>query len=556
MHRALILSAIALTASAATAAPVLPAGTEKASQAITAAGIRGAVRFLASDLLEGRAPSHRGDLLSRAYLASQLEALGLRPGGFGGSWEQRFPTVGITTQVPELWRFSRGDTAVDLTFWQDFIAASGVQADTAAIRDAELVFVGYGIEADEYDWDDFKDVDVAGKVLVMLNNDPDWDPDLFAGERRLYYGRWDYKYEQAARHGAVGAIIVHTTPSAGYGWRVVQNSWTGEQFELPSTVASSLQVKAWTTEEATRRLFAAAGQDLDRLVAEAHERSFRPVPLALRTSLSLINQVKRAMSANVLGLLEGSDPELKRQVVVYTAHFDHLGIGTPDETGDRIYNGARDNASGVAQVLAIAKAFSALPTPPRRSVLFLFVSGEESGLLGSSYFAQNPTVSPANLAACINFDAANIFGRTRDVALIGEGKSSMDEVARAAAALQGRKVIGETEPDKGSFYRSDQFSLARIGVPALYFTAGHEVIGKPPGWGQQQADAWLARHYHRPSDQLTDDWDFFGLVEDARLGFIAGVMVATADEMPHWRPSDEFAEVRSKALAAAAAATR
>jgi len=241
---------------------------------------------------------------------------------------------------------------------------------------------------------------------------------------------------------------------------------------------------------------------------------------------------------------------------VYTAHFDHLGLGTPDESGDRIYNGARDNASGVAQVLAIARAFSALPTPPRRSILFLFVSGEESGLLGSSYFAHNPTVSPADLVACINFDAGNIFGRTSDVSLVGDGKSSLDDVARAAAALQGRTVTGETEPDKGSFYRSDQFSLARIGVPALYLDSGRMVVGKPQGWGEQQEDAWRAQHYHQPSDELTEDWDFSGLVEDARLGFLAGAMVATADEIPTWRPGDEFAEVRRQALAAAAAAAR
>lgn len=556
MCRALILPVLAIAASAVSAAPPLPAGAEKAAAAITADGIRGAVRFLASDLLEGRAPSHRGDLLARAYLTSQLEMLGLGPGGFGGSWEQRFPIVGITSQVPETWRFAGEAASLDLSYWQDFIAASGVQAETAAIRDAEVVFVGYGIEADEYGWDDYKGTDLSGKVLVMLNNDPDWDSELFAGERRLYYGRWDYKYEQAARHGAVGAIIIHTTPSAGYGWRVVQNSWTGEQFELPSTQASTLQVKAWTTEDAMRRLLSTSGHDLDRLVAAAHERGFRPVPLGLRTSLSLVNQVKRAMSANVLGLLEGSDPELKRQVVVYTAHFDHLGIGTPDETGDRIYNGARDNATGVAQLLAVARAFVALPEPPRRSILFLFVSGEESGLLGSTYFAQNPPVSPVNLVACINFDGGNIFGRTGDIALVGDGKSSLDDVARTAAAVQGRVLTGETEPDKGSFYRSDHFSLARIGVPALYFKAGRQIVGKPDGWGQQQADAWVAQHYHRPSDELSDDWEFSGLVEDARFGFLAGAMVATAEAIPTWRPGDEFAAVRQRMLAAAATADR
>jgi len=554
MRRALTVCTLVLACGAAAAEPPLPAAATAAAAAITPGAIRGAVRFLASDLLEGRAPSHRGDLLARAYLVSQLEALGLRPGGFGGSWEQRFPIVGLTSQVPEAWRFTAAGASVELAYWTDFIAGSGVQAGSAGLDDAELVFVGYGIEAPEYGWDDFKGADVAGKVLLFLNNDPDWDPALFAGERRLYYGRWDYKYEQAARHGAAGAIVVHTTPSAGYGWRVVQNSWTGEQFHLPATAPSTLQVKAWTTETATRRLLETAGHDFDRLVAAARGRDFRPVPLGLRTSLALVNQVKRSTSANVLGLLEGSDPELARETVVYTAHFDHLGIGTPDESGDRVYNGARDNATGVAQVLAIARAFTELPAPPRRSVLFLFVSGEESGLLGSRYYADNPTVSPARLAACINFDGGNIFGRTADVALIGDGKSSMDDVARAAAALQGRTVTGETEPDKGSFYRSDQFSLARIGVPALYFKAGDAYVGRPAGWGRQRSEEWLAAHYHRPGDQLTAEWDFAGLVEDAQLGFFAGLMVASADAMPAWRPGDEFEPVRRAALEALAQA--
>jgi Zn-dependent M28 family amino/carboxypeptidase len=549
MQLALIAVLLGTTAAATPLPSSLPPAARTAAQAVAVGTIAGTTRFLASDLLEGRAPSHRGALLARTYLATELEALGLAPGGPEGGWEQRFPIVGINTQVPETWRFDAGDRHVELTFWKDFIAASGVQVARASVSDAEVVFVGYGIQAPEYGWDDYKGADLRGKILLMLNNDPDWDPGLFAGTRRLHYGRWDYKYESAARQGAVGAIIVHTTPSAGYGWRVVQNSWTGEQFELPADDGPRLQVKAWTTEDATRKLLAAAGFDLDQLVAKAHERSFHPVPLGVHTSLALTNEMHRSEGANVLGLLTGSDPTLTKEVVVYVAHFDHLGVGTPDESGDRVYNGARDNASGCAQVLGIARAFTRLEERPRRSVLFIFVTGEESGLLGSGWYAEHPTFAPGRIAACINFDAGNIFGRSTDVSLIGDGKSSMDEVAKAAAALQGRTVTGETEPDKGSFYRSDQFSLAKIGVPALYFKAGQDYVGRPAGWGQEQSDRWLAEHYHRPSDEITADWDFSGLVEDAQLGFYAGLMVANADAMPVWNAGDEFEVVREKALA-------
>jgi Zn-dependent M28 family amino/carboxypeptidase len=535
---------------AAAAAPGLPPDARTAADVITPAVVAAPIRFLSSDLLEGRAPSQPGDRLSRAYLSSELEALGLAPGAPDGKWVQSFPIVGIKTTPPATWRFQAGNTEVDLANWDEFIAASGVQQPRAAIDDAEVVFVGYGIQAPEYGWDDYKGADLKGKVLLMLNNDPDWDPELFAGERRLYYGRWDYKYESAARQGAVGAIIIHTTPSAGYPWAVVQNSWGGEQYELPPDSAPRLQVEAWTTEDATRKLLAAAGQDLEALVARAHEKSFRPVPLGIRTSLTLTSRITHAESGNVMGLLEGSDPVLKHEVLVVMAHFDHLGVGAPDATGDRIYNGARDNASGVAQVLAIARAFTALKERPRRSVLFMLVSGEESGLLGSGWFAAHPMVPAGRLAASINFDAGNIWGRTHDVALVGNGKSTMDEVAKEAAALQGRVVTPETEVDKGSFYRSDQFSLAKIGVPALYLKPGLDYVGRPAGWGKEHQDAWLAAHYHRPSDEIDADWDFSGLVEDAQLGFYAGLIVTQADAMPTWLPGDEFAPARAAALAA------
>jgi Zn-dependent M28 family amino/carboxypeptidase len=518
-----------------------------AEQVVTPAALAGPTRFLSNDLLGGRAPSKTGDELAIAYLATSLESLGLRPAGPGGSWEQRFPIVGLTSHVPETWVFETKGGPVALTFWDDFIAATGVQAPKASLDGAELVFVGYGITAPEYQWDDFKGVDVRGKVLVILNNDPDWDDALFAGKRRLFYGRWTYKYEEAARHGATGAIIIHTTPSAGYGWQVVQTSWTGEQYELPNEGEPTIQVKAWTTESATRRLLAAAGYDLDALVAKAHSRDFRPVALGIRTSLVIPADVTRSETANVLGMLPGSDPTLRDEVVVFSAHHDHLGVGKPDKTGDRIYNGARDNASGDAMVLAIARAFAALPTPPKRSILFAFVSCEESGLLGSHYFAVHPTVLNDRIVADLNFDAGNIFGRTRDVSEVGRGKSDLDGVLDAMAKLQGRVVTDEAFPDRGAFYRSDQFSFAKVGIPSLYFSSGIDFIGRPAGWGRQTEDAWLAAHYHQPSDQIEPSWNWDGMVEDARLGFLVGYEVAQAQHRPEWRPGDEFAHSRPQA---------
>ena len=531
----------------------LPSGVERAEHAITPATLAAVTRFLADDLLEGRAPASRGDRLTRRYIATQLQALGLEPGAAAGSWEQPLEIVGITTKAPEAWSFLGPEGEARLAWWDDYIATIGLQAERAGFDDAPVVFVGYGITAPEYGWDDFKGADLRGKVLLMLNNDPDWDPDLFAGKKRLYYGRWDYKYESAARQGAKGAIIVHTTPSAGYPWQVVQSSWTGEQFDLPVTEGPRMQATGWTTEEAARRLVALGGFDLAKLVESARSRSFRPVPLGITTSLHLEAGLRHLETANVAGLLRGRDPLLKDEVVIYTAHHDHLGIGKADATGDTIYNGALDNASGVAQLLVIAGAFAALPTPPRRSVLFLSVAGEESGLLGSGYFASHPTFPAGRIAADINFDGANIWGRTRDIALIGRGKSDLDRVLEMAAARQGRRVVEEAFPDRGHYYRSDQFSFAKIGVPCLYFDNGIDYVGRPPGWGQKKVEEWEATHYHQPSDEFGPEWDLTGVVDDARLGFVTGLAVAEADTMPAWLPKDEFEAARKRALAEARA---
>ena len=412
-------------ADVAAAQEKITAAAVTAAQAISAEDLRRVITELSADSFGGRLPGTEGDRMSREYLAAELRNRGFAPGAADGTYEQPIELVGVTAEAPEVWRFNRGGTAIDLARSTDFVASSGLQAPTAEVRDAELVFAGYAIEAPEYGWDDFKGVDVRGKVLVVLNNDPDWDPALFEGTTRLYYGRWTYKYESAARHGAAGVIIVHTTPSAGYPWQVVQTSWSGPQYELPAAGEPRAAIEGWVTEDAARRLLGTE-HDLDALVAQAKSRDFRPVPLGLTTSLTLTNTVTRTPTANVFGTLRGSDPELADEYVIYTAHFDHLGTCPPQEIDpmDTICNGAMDNATGVSSVLAIGNAFMALPERPRRSIMLLFVAAEEQGLIGSQYFAQHPPMPPGRIAANINYDGGNIWGKARDITFVGFGRSS------------------------------------------------------------------------------------------------------------------------------------
>ena len=532
-------------------AAVVTDDAKAAATQISADYLRERITEFSSDEFEGRGPATPGDAKAREYLIQQLKQIGFEPGGPDGSWEQSFDVVGVTSTMPKQWTFKQGNKSAAFKWWDDYIGSSGVQADRGAIKDAEVVFVGYGIQAPEYGWDDFKGQDLKGKVLLMLNNDPDWDPNLFAGNTRLYYGRWTYKYESAARQGAVGAIIVHTTPSAGYPFQVVQTSWSGEQVELPAENEPRLQARTWMTEDAAKKLVALAGNDLAKLTEAAKSKDFAPVPLGIKTSLEFTTKINRSQTANVYGQLRGSDPALADEYVIYTAHHDHLGVGEPDAEGDKIYNGAMDNAAGVAQLLAMGKAFKALPSAPRRSVMLLFVAAEEQGLLGSRYFAEHPTIPPGKIAANINYDGGNIWGRAKDIVYVGKGKSSLDEHVEAIAKLQERSVTPDQFPDRGFFYRSDQFNFAKIGVPALYLDTGTDFIGKPAGWGKEQHEAYEAKSYHQPSDEISESWNFEGMIEDAQLGFYVGLNVANADEMPAWTPGDEFEAARKKALSSA-----
>jgi Zn-dependent M28 family amino/carboxypeptidase len=538
----MLTAALALALAAAPVARTAPS----AERAITADSIRAHVRFLASDLLEGRGPGTRGDALAQAYIAAQLEALGLQPAGPQGFF-QPFDIVGVEGHADTL-QFTRGHESLALRHPDEVIAVAGDDAAHTTLDGAELVFVGYGIRAPEYSWDDFKGQDMRGKVLLILNNDPEDDPALFAGRTRLWYGRWDYKYEMAARVGAAGAIILHTTHSAGYPWQVVRSSWTGPQYSVPTT-ERRVPLRGWVTEEACRRLVALAGRNLDDLVRSANRREFQPVPLGIGVKTAFDSRIERTRTANVLAVLPGSDPRLSSQVVLYTAHHDHLGMRTGAAPGeDAIYNGAEDNASGVALMLTIARTYAALPQAPRRSVLFAAVAAEEQGLLGSEYLAHHPPVPLGRIAVDINIDGANVFGRTRDVTVIGMGKTDLDVTLGTLAGKQGRVLRGDQLPDRGYFYRSDQFSFARAGVPSAYFESGLDYRGRPPGWGREKREAWEETRYHQPSDELTPDWDLSGAVEDARLQFELGYSVAQSSAMPAWTRGDEFEAPRLRSL--------
>jgi len=552
---ALAAATLSFSASAQPSAPPgqspFPAAEQAAAARIVPEELRATVRFLADDLLEGRGPGSRGDHLAQLYLATEMEKLGLQPGAPGGGWLQPLDIVGFRSTNPGFLTLRRDGTRVDLKSMTDFVASSEIERPVVDVDGREVVFVGYGIVAPEYRWDDYKGADLKGKVLLFMNNDPEDDPTIFAGKTRLYYGRWDYKYEMAAKMGAAGAIILHTTPSAGYPWQVVQSSWGGGNFSLPSDGRPEVPVKIWMSEEATRRLVSLAGKELDALVASAKKRDFRPVPLGVALSLSLKNEIHRTTTANVIGKLPGSDPVLGREAVVFTAHHDHFGKKEGPKAGEvAIYHGALDNASGCASILAIARAMASTPERPKRTVYFAFVAGEEQGLLGSQYLVKHLPLPAGRIAANINVDGASIWGRTRDISQIGMGKSSIDAPIQEVAAATGRLVVPDQFPDRGFFYRSDQLPFCQAGIPAAYFDAGTEVIGKPVGWGKERQEEFEEKNYHQPSDVLTPDWNFDGFVEDTQLLLHLALKIANAPAMPVWKEGDEFEAARKKSLEA------
>jgi Zn-dependent M28 family amino/carboxypeptidase len=518
------------------------------------------IRILSSDEFEGRGPGSQGEQLTIKYVEDQFRSAGLEPGNPDGTYLQSVPLVGITPDSAMKLTLTGHGRTIEPKFQDDFVAWSKRVTETSAIV-ADMLFVGYGVQAPEFQWDDFKGADVKGKILVVLVNDPPvpdptdpskLDPKTFGGVAMTYYGRWTYKFEKAAQMGAAGCVIIHQTERAGYPWEVVRNSWSGTQFDLAAADKNMgrLAMESWITSDFATKLFRAAGQDLVKLIEAASRRDFKPVPLGIHAKLTIHNALHTIDSHNVIAKLTGSDPDLKNTYVIYTAHWDHFGIG-PEVDGDKIYHGAVDNASGTAALLEMARVYKALPSPPRRSILFLSVTAEEQGLLGSRYYAEHPLYPLARSALDINMDGMNVSGRTRDIVQIGRGVSTLDDVVEAVAKEQSRAVRLDPEPEKGLYYRSDHFEFAKNGVPAFDPEAGVEFIGKPEGWGLEARRKFTAERYHKPADKIQPDWDLSGAVQDSQLYFLVGYRVANDPHRPEWNPGAEFKAIREASLKAA-----
>jgi Zn-dependent M28 family amino/carboxypeptidase len=506
--------------------------------------VKAHVLFLSDDLLKGRASGSYGEKVATRYIASQFEAYGLKPGAENGkSFFQNMKFTGIQMDHNMTLIATTNSKTEKFNYYTEFIGFCGTKETNISIKDAEVVFVGYGIEAPEYNWDDYKGVDVKGKILLMMNNDPSSDPKLFGGKTRLYYGRWDYKYEIAAKKGALGAIIIHTDESAGYGWKVIQSSWTNEGFDLSTSKLPKVKLNSWLTYDASKKFASLGGKNLDELMKSAEGRDFKPVPLGVKINLDMKATVREIETRNVIGVLEGSDKKLKEEAVVYTSHFDHLGVGEAVK-GDSIYNGAFDNSTGVSSLITAAKAFNSLSVKPKRSVIFIATAGEEEGLLGSEYYVENPTMPLSKIAACLNVDAVNIFGDAKDVEVIGGEQSNLFDIVDGEAKKLNMYAAEDQSPEQGSFYRSDQFSFARVGVPSIYIGNGEDFEGKPKGWGHEVMNKWESDNYHQPSDQVEPWWDFNGMAKNVKLFFLIGDKIANDTNMPKWKPTSEFAKVK------------
>jgi Zn-dependent M28 family amino/carboxypeptidase len=542
---ALFLSSLALIALAADQ-PALP--PKDATEAITAPDLLKHIKVLASDEFEGRAPGSKGEELSVKYISEQFKALGLKPGNPNGSYIQEVPLAGIITAPTA--SFTVGDKKTELKFPDDYVASSARLQSEIKAENTDIVFVGYGVVAPEFGWDDYKDVDVRGKTILMLINDPAipdpadparLDPKMFKGSAMTYYGRWTYKYEIAAEKGAAAAVIIHETVPAAYPYSVIISSWAKENFEIdaPDKNRGAVQIRSWIQLDVARKLLAESGQDFDALKKAALTKEFRPVTIGAKASFDLKQTVRPFKSRNVVGKLEGSDPKLKEEWIMYTAHWDHLGRHE-ELKGDQIFNGASDNASGVGGLIELATGYLKLKPAPKRSVLFIATTAEEAGLLGAKFYAEHPLYPLEKTLADINMDGLSLWGKTRDIEDISFGNSDLDDMLAAAAGRQGRVMNPNSQPEKGTFYRADNFEFSKVGLPSLYTGAGRDVIGKPPEFGQQKKDEYVAKHYHQPSDQVNPEWDLSGAAEDLRLLFEIGYQVANGDKFPEWKPGTEF----------------
>jgi Zn-dependent M28 family amino/carboxypeptidase len=549
---AIILAASTMSILAANLDDKLKPGLD----AITPDGMLAHIKILSSDEFEGRSPGTKGEELSIKYIAEQFRAIGLKPGNPDGSYTQEVPLAGIKSD-PHMTFAVSGKPPMDLKFPDDFVASSARLVPEIKIDNSDLVFVGYGIVAPEYGWDDYKDVDLKGKTILMLINDPPipdpqdptkLDDKMFKGKAMTYYGRWTYKYEIAAQKGAAAAIIIHETEPAAYPWQVVKSSWAKENFELDASDKNkdAVQARSWITLDVAKKLLADCGQDFDALKKAAVTKEFRPVALNAKAKIDIKQQLRSFKSHNVIGKLEGSDPQRKDEYLIYTAHWDHLGKHL-ELQGDQIFNGAVDNASGDAAVMQLAAAFTKVNPLTRRSILFMCTTAEEAGLLGAKFYAQHPLYPLEKTLADINIDSMNVWGKARDVEDTSFGFSTLDDMLAAATKRQGRTAIPNSRPEKGSIYRADNFEFSKVGLPSLYIGKGEHLLSRAPD-APLRSDEFDLHDYHQVTDQVNADWDLTGAVQDVDLLFEVGYQVANADKFPEWKPGNEFKPKRDAML--------
>ena len=552
-----IFCAVALGASFSLFAADKPEEKLKpALDVITPDALLAHIKTLASDEFEGRSPGTKGEELSIKYISDQFRSIGLKPGNPDGSYFQEVPLAGIKSE-PKMVLAVAGKQPVELKYPDDFVASSARLQPEIKVDNSDLVFVGYGVVAPEYGWDDYKGVDVRGKTILMLINDPavpdpkdpsKLDEKMFKGKAMTYYGRWTYKYEIAAQKGAAAAIIIHETEPAAYPWQVVRSSWAKENFELdnPNKNMDAVLARSWITLDVAKKLSADCGQDFDALKKSAITKDFRPVALNAKANIEIKQALRSFKSHNVIGEFEGADPKLKDEYIIYTAHWDHLGHH-PELQGDQIFNGAVDNASGDAAVIALASAFPKAGSPPRRSILFMCTTAEEAGLLGAKWYAEHPLYPLEKTLADINIDSMNVWGKARDIEDVSYGFSTMDDALAAAAQRQGRKAIPNSRPEKGAIYRADNFEFSKAGVPSLYIGKGEHLMSRPEN-GPLRSDEFDLKDYHQVTDEVHADWDLSGAVQDVDLLFEVGYQIANADKFPEWKPGVEFKAKRDAML--------
>lgn len=553
-HRLALAVVLFATTAAATepAAPSpflaagLPPAVATAGERIDADRIRAHVRFLSHDLLEGRGTGGRGGDIAAEYLAAQFALAGLVPAGDGGSFLQKVRFAGSQTLDSSSLSFVPNEgEALPLKLYDDYVLSNHTLSESAAV-DAPVVFVGYGIEAPEFGWDDYRGVDVRGKVaLIIVNEPPSTDPAFFKGEALTYYGRWSYKYEQAARKGAVGAVIIHRDDLASYPWQVVRSSWSSESIALADDARPKLDAAAWIQLEVARLLLALSGRELDATIRLAGTRDFKAFELPVRLNASVDSRVRRFEASNVVGMVPAATPDTRAQAVLYSAHYDHLGIAQ-DQPGDNIYNGAIDNATGCAVLLELARAYRSLKSPPPHPVIFAAVTGEEKGLLGSQYLGEHPPIPASQIALNLNFDSYAPLGRPESIKLLGAERLNFYPAVEKTAKAFGLRIEPDSRPLAGSYYRSDHFSMARVGVPAFSVSLGDKFVGQTREWGRERAREYNARHYHQPSDEYADDMDFSSSVDVARFGLALGWRALASESPIAWLPGDEFEATRLK----------